>query len=93
MAITYKEQTEFDFMYKRIPKLEYLDLPTWEEIEDCYYLEFDNSCFEVYKIKNRILVKTNKDYLDLYNYLFDKPATTENYIEACEICRKLFLGE
>ena len=88
-----KEQTEFDLRYKRIPKTEYLDLPNWEEIEDSYYLEFGNFCFEVNKMKNRILVETNKDYLDLYDYVFDKPAIKENYIEACEIYRKLFLGE
>lgn len=89
-----KEDAEFALKFKRIPRTEYLDLPTWDEIEDCYDLEFSNSGFEVYKMKNRILVKTNKDYyLDLYDYIFDKPATKENYLFACELARKLWLGE
>lgn len=28
-----------------------------------------------------------------YKDLFNKPLTYENYLKACEICRKLFLGE
>lgn len=74
-------------------RTETLKLPTWEEIEDDYNLEFDNSCLEVYKTVNRILVKTNKNYLGLYDYVFDKLATKENYIEACKLCLRLFKGE
>ena len=86
--------TKFELEFGNITRTETLKLPTWEEIDAGYELEFGNSCLEVYKTGNRILVKTDKDcYSDLYAYIFDEPATKENYLEACELCRKLFLGE
>ncbi len=88
-----KEDAEFALRYKRIPHTEYLDLPDWEEVEGDYSLEFGNSSLEIYKSTNRILVMTNRNYLGLYDYAFDKETTKENYLEACEICRKLWLGE
>lgn len=74
-------------------RTETLRLPKWEEIIHYYSLEFSNTRFEVDIIKNRILVKTDKNYLDLYDYIFDKPATKENYIKACKLCLRLFKGE
>ena len=65
----------------------------FEEIEDDYILEFGKSRFEVHKTNNKIFVKTNKNYLDLYDYVFEEPATEENYITACDLCVKLFKGE
>ena len=88
-----KEDAEFALRYKRIPKTEYLDLPTWEEFKKDRYVNFfckDNEYMLQYlNLSNKISVfeRNNKgDY-------FEKKATKENYLEACEICRKLWLGE
>lgn len=88
-----EKQAEWALKYQRIPHIEYLDLLMFEEIEDDYILEFGKSRFEVHKTNNKIFVLTNKNYLDLYDYVFEEPATEENYTKACNLCVKLFKGE
>lgn len=92
-AFETKEDAEFALRFKRIPRTEFLDLPTWGEIEGDCSLEFDNFALRVNKLENRILILTNRDILGLYDCIFVKTATPKNYLEACEICRKLWLGE
>ena len=98
-----KEEAEFALKFKRIPKVEYLDLPTFEEIttNDKYnyygtsYFEFGDGYRLIVKLPSEdddcefIGVDVNGN-CELYNW---EEATKENYIEACRIAKKLFLGE
>lgn len=88
-----KEDAEFALRYKRIPKTEYLDLPTWEEFKKLG--EFTFYGFHQGKIKmfysisdDNIKIDTGIDW-----YVFSKKYNKENYIKACRLCKKLFLGE
>ena len=96
-----KEDAEFELNYKRIPKTEYLDLPTWEEFiaKDKTITFYKNQVkYQMYIfVKNK---NTNNCRIIIYGddnsqdwFVFEKPLTKENYLEACEICRKLWLGE
>lgn len=92
-----KEDAEWALRYKNIPRTEYLNLPTWEEIEndlkncsdgDYVIVDDDRVTFVYYKLKKKpkLSIITNFDAIE-FN------ATKDNYIKACELCRKLFLGE
>lgn len=88
-----KEDAEFALKYKRIPRTEYLDLPTWEEFADTTITSFEikNGICELYKLNNKIIVsKVNGVKGEV---LFEKPLTKENYISACKLCLRLFKGE
>ena len=99
-----KEDAEFTLRFKRIPKTEYLDLPTWEEfIQSDKQIIFYNKdkTFYIDKVMNNThIIIGYKCILDLiegleanrYN-LDKKPATKENYLKFCELARKLFLRE
>lgn len=39
-----------------------------------------------------MITKERLDAVD-NDIIFNKPLTKENYIEACKLCKKLFLGE
>ena len=89
-----KEDADFALKFKRIPKTEYLDLPTWEEFNS----EDKLAAFTVYPHNYHLLKVGNYIYLrSFYGQggmdIFNKPLTKENYLEACELCRKLWLGE
>lgn len=97
-----EEDAEFALRYKRIPRTEYLDLPTWEEIFkqdrclDCYTKEFAIT-------KNDIVIGICLFGVDFTNKvveisvgadkIFVGELTKENYLEVCEVARKLWLGE
>lgn len=99
-----EEDAEFALRFKRIPKTEYLDLPTWEEFmqSDKQVIIYDkDKTYYLDKVMNKThIIIGYKCIIDLneeleaarYNF-YRKPATKENYLEACEICRKLWLGE
>lgn len=86
-----KEQAEYALRYQNIERVERLSLPTWEEVNDCDYgIEFGNDYYlETHKNGN-IRVYSN---FAIGEDVFYKPLTKENYLEACEICKKLFKGE
>lgn len=94
-----KQDAEFALKYQNITRTETLSLPTWEEVENDYiepniilfhrFMKKDNTeaelvvdCFE-----NKIEVLGVGGAYNIWE------ATKENYLKACEICRKLFLGE
>ncbi len=91
-----KEEAEWQSEFGNITRTETLKLPTWEEIEkDLYgrtgsFYIVDNDCFSlVYdkgEIISQILLRTVEEN---YNWNADKG----NYIKACQIAKKLFLGE
>ena len=98
-AFETKEEVEFALRFKRIPRTEYLDLPTWEEFCELdklivnYEFQFcgnDKVIYLLYFIGHKEISVWNNMECKVE---FNKKATKENYIEACEICRKLFLGE
>ena len=89
-----KEDAEFVKEFKNITRTETLNLPTWEELKI------------IDEIK--IYAENGKQYLvqadeydisvyasDGYDFILYKrlKRTKENYIKACTIARKLFLGE
>lgn len=86
-----KEDAKFALKYTNIKRPEILNLPTWEEIQ---------------KIKEFIFYSKSKKYtLSCYGnififeddkfteFIFDSIGTKENYINACDLCVKLFKGE
>lgn len=93
-----KEDAEFS-KYQNIPRTETLSLPTWEEIENDY-IEPNIILFHRFMNKNNTEAELVVDCFDnkievlgvggAYNIW---EATKANYLEACELCRKLFLGE
>lgn len=97
-----KEDAEFTLKYKNITQVKSISLPTWEEITtDEKYKHFGKSCFEFNDYRLIVSLRDeNHDFeyigidvngnCELYNW---DEATKENYIKACEICKKLFLGE
>ena len=87
---------EWYLEFGNITREEKLSLPSWEELEkdlDFRTGDFwivDNNYLRLIYDKNefnsQIILKTKEE-----NYNWN--ATKENYIEACRIARKLFLGE
>ena len=91
--------------FKELLLSEHLELPTWEEFKKSkkdykfshngknYILAKDvcadmmASCFYHSDIVILILDETNKEIL------FDKAMNEENYRQACQKCKRLFLGE
>ena len=101
-----KEEAELYLEFGDIQKIERLSLPSFEEFcreksfNFSYYSKFN--CFNYCKIK---LVEENIEIEIIYNIttftpdyvkgenVFKKECNMENYIEACRLAKKLFLGE
>ena len=95
---TTQEEAEFALRYQNITRTEKLSLPTWEELKgkigegkaykiyfnDAQFLFVSSFIIEVGKYD------TNGEQIEQY---FCEGTHKENYLEACELCRKLFLGE
>lgn len=94
-----KEELEFDIEFGNITRTERLELPSWEEIKKEKHFSF----LDYHWIYRAIEIKNNKIYFDFSidgdyyeeDYEQWKPveATKENYLEACRMAKKLFLGE
>ena len=94
-----KEEAEFSLEFQNITRTETLNLPTWEELGRKVYT-IPNMFWQIAKCSEFILFlqidKTlnNSQIIlrgndDTYNW----GLTKENYLEACKIAKKLFLGE
>lgn len=96
-----KEDAEFALKYKRIPRTEYLDLPTWEEfIKICENSDYGYNEITIFDdVRFGYKSKPNGDDGTIYinkgikTLFMTRMVIKENYLEACEICRKLWLGE
>ncbi len=98
-----KEDAEFALRFKRIQKPpEFLDLPTWEEfITNDKYNYYGSSYFSFDNYRLIVKLPSEDDDCEFIGIDVDgnteiyhwEEATKENYLEACEICRKLWLGE
>lgn len=96
---------DFDFLcnYQNITRTETLSLPTFEEFIDKYRtlgenIILDEKCIMFNDKLNVYSLYADDEYIwigkEMYGeIMFKKPLTKENYLQACEICRKLFLGE
>ena len=90
-----KEEAEWHKEFKRIPRTDYLDLPTWKELNHT-----DDKRFH-FQSKHNGPVMIWIDIFDLLNieamhsseerYCYE--ATKENYTLACRKAKELFLGE
>ena len=94
-----KEEAEFSLEFQNITRTETLNLPTWEElnkkvdtIPNMFWQIAKCSEFILFLQTDKILNNTQiilRGNDDTYNW----GLTKENYLEACKIAKKLFLGE
>ena len=97
-----KEEAEWELKFGNITRTETLRLPSWEEAQDkdfhfCYLYQVEHFCFyiDIYNFTNEFRIRCSHG-IHLDDYVFDKTfdlRDKENYIEACKLCKKLFLGE
>ena len=80
--------------FGNITRTETLKLPNWEEKDMFFeFTDIDGNDIDLTICYGNILIQYyNKDNILTKEY-FNKPLTKENYIEACKLCKKLFLGE
>ena len=94
-----KEEAEFSLEFQNITRTEILNLPTWEELNKKVDT-IPNMFWQIAKCSEFILflqtdkILNNSQIIlrgndDTYNWSLTK----ENYLEACKIAKKLFLGE
>ena len=101
-----KEEAEWELEFGNITRTETLRLPTWKEfLKDNFGIRFyyKSREFCLHKVRysaddNNPQWKINiyEDYCDDYDTVaWEKEwdLTKENYIEACRLAKKLFLGE
>ena len=98
-----KEDAEFASKYQNISRIDYLNLPTYEEFiknyqsfgdelitdEKCVIFTCKDVVYSLYACDNEIWVGKNSDG----SVMCHKELNKENYIRACDICVKLFKGE
>ena len=99
-----KEEAEWELEFGNIARTETLNLPTWKKIKrkptiinfmskDCRLCKL---CLgEIVAVIGNRTKSAKKRYvcvrIDKDDHYFER--TEKGYIEACELCRKLFLGE
>lgn len=95
-----QEDAEFAEEFKNIEHTETLDLPLFDYLPenfDISFVRFDKEvdCWIIYEL----YIEFNEIYI-LFRYvteevsdcIFREPLTKENYLEACKMVKKLFLG-
>ena len=89
-----KEEAEWELEFGNITRTERLKLPSWEEKDVFFeFTDKDGNDIDLTICYGKILIQYyNKDNIMTKEY-FNKPLTKENYIEACRLCKKLFIGE
>lgn len=91
-----KEDAEWQLEFGSIERTEKLELPTWEQFKKDKIFNFVGIDWTFYELHNRRRNKLQLDYsYDNDYYIPEKEwkLTYENYLEACRLCKKLFLGE
>lgn len=98
-----KEDAEFAYKYENISRIDYLNLPLYKDfiknyqtlgenlIEDdkCIMFTSKTQTYSLYATDDEIWVGQD----GTGKRIFNDELNQENYEKACEICRKLFLGE
>ena len=92
-----KEEAEWYLEFCNITREEKLVLPSWAEFkENCNFptIHCKNGKTANFTVSNSYL-EIYKDSDDGYceKKIYGKPLTKENYIDACRLCKQLFLGE
>ena len=87
-----KEDAKFSLEFQNITRTETLNLPTWEEFDERKFVWFFDKnhkqcCLYYMNCSNKIFINTNGNVIDTGEF------TKENYLEACKIAKKVFLGE
>ena len=86
-----KEDAEWHKEFKRIPRTDYLDLPTWEEflkMKKLFSFNSKKGKLIVYFYDNKTIFVEDEEW-----NILREPLTKENYLKACRKCKELFLGE
>lgn len=89
-----KEDAEFALKYQNITRTETLNLPTFEEFCKYEYVDFFTSKGKHCWLEICLDSPTGRFRMAegfMFTHIWD--LTKENYYAACELCRKLFLGE
>ena len=89
-----KEDAEFAREFKNITRTETLNLPTWEELNIIDEIKIYGENGKQYLVQaDEYDISIYAD--DGYDFILYKrlKRTKDNYIKACTIARKLFLGE
>ena len=86
------ESAKWQEEFKRIPRTDYLDLPTWEEFDEKKFVWFvdrnQNQCCLYYlNVANKIFINVSGEVIEIGDF------TKENYTLACRKAKQLFLGE
>lgn len=84
-----REEAEWNLKFGDITRTETLSLPRWEEFVDNDWVEFTDKCYHSWRIfydGNYITVSNEFGH---YDFDYNK----DGYIKACELAKKLFLGE
>lgn len=101
-----REDAEWYNEFGNIHRVEKLSLPTWEEFNKIeFYTKTARVIFEKtiesYPIHPDIEEEQDYEFIQIWELTFDggdilhyhELATKENYLDACRICKDLFLGE
>ena len=90
-----KDDAEFALEFGNITRTETLKLPTWEEFkklidkDNFHFIDKNHSMYTLAGWKGDInIFSPDDDTISITMKL-----TQENYITACRICKKIFLGE
>lgn len=87
-----KEDVEFELEFGNITWTETLKLPTWEQMQKIERFDFKGKDGYRYTMNFMSGFKTLAVTGIISNKYYGE-ATYENYLEACRLCKKLFLGE
>ena len=87
-----QEDAEFAKEFKNVTAPVKLDLPSFEELQQIEKFEFKSA--DGYRYDIFYISGSNKLVLfGIFENKYTGEATKENYLEACKIAKKLFLGE
>ena len=95
------EEAEFAKEFKGIKHTETLDLPLFDDLPESFdtaFVRFDKKmdCWVIYELYiafNEIYILFRDSTEEASDCIFREPRTKENYLEACKIAKKLFLGD
>lgn len=87
-----KEEAEFALKYKNIERTDTLNLPTWEEFDEQKFVWFVDKnqrqcCLYYLNRTDKIFINVNGDVINIGEL------NKGNYLKACEVAKKLFLGD
>lgn len=98
-----KEEAEWQLEFGNITRTETLKLPTWEEAQKKLEVEICAPKGRKYLLQTKIITGYSCERENPYIIRIDRIGyadsqidfeyTKENYIEACRLAKKLFLGE